>query len=383
VFVSAVATATSAGSAAGTGATVPTVGVVTDLTWGVSRAEMDRTVGLLVAAGVRSVRLSVSWSAVEQDGKGVLNTAWLAELDAAIQKARNAGLQVLIPIADGVPYWASADPAKTGGSWNKLWKPTSMSDYGDFVDFVVSRYSSLGVTSYEIWNEPNHPRFWPSGVDAVDYTTMLRAGSDAVRRANPAAKVVLGGLAKSDAAYMSALYAAGAGPLFDIAAIHPYTGSVSPTQCWVDASGVKAKDAFCGIEAVRDVMVAKGDSAKEMWLTELGWSTSTAAYGVTEAQQASYLTDAYTWLSSRPYVTVTFWYQSRNVYWLNDDPTDLEANYGLWRTDYAAKPAWASFQAVAASQVPPGATTSTNAASTTTPTTAPATSTTLKRKRGH
>lgn len=92
-------------------------------------------------------------------------------------------------------------------------------------------------------------------------------------------------------------------------------------------------------EAVRDVMVAHGDSAKPMWLTELGWSTYTGTYGVSEAKQAQYLTDSFTWLSSRPYVTNAFWYAFRNTYWLNDDPNSWEANVGLLRTDYTAKPA--------------------------------------------
>jgi len=51
-------------------APVPNVGMVTDLTWGISRADMHRTVGMLSAAWVRSVRLNVSWSGMERDGKG-------------------------------------------------------------------------------------------------------------------------------------------------------------------------------------------------------------------------------------------------------------------------------------------------------------------------
>ena len=366
----------------------PSVGMVTDLTWGISRADMQRTVDLLVATGVRSVRLNISWSAVERDGKGVINTGWLAEIDAAVTKARTAGLEVLLPIADGVPYWASAQPTKTAGSWNKMWRPARMSDYGDFVDFVVRRYSPMGVTSYEIWNEPNHPWFWPSGVNAAEYTEMLRAGSTAARQANPAATILMGGLSKSDATYLQALYAAGAAPLFDVAAIHPYTGSVAPTFCWLDGSGRKSIDAFCGIEAVRDVMVANGDSATPLWLTELGWSTTTAAYGVTDALQATYLTDAFSWLAARPYVTKAFWYGFRNTYWLGDDPAQYEANTGVLRTDYTTKPSHLALQAVAGA-APVSSTTapSTTVPSTTTPstttssTTAPIPTTTTTRPK--
>jgi len=375
-----IALSSKAGSAATVPPVMPNVGAVTDLTWGISPAEMDRTVSVLVDTGVRSVRLNANWSSVERTGKASMDAWALETLDTAVTKARNAGLEVLMPISDGVPYWASGDPKKSGGTWEKTWRPTNMSDYGDFVRFIVGRYSPLGVSSYEMWNEPNHPRFWPSGVNAAEYTEMLRAGSAAVRQANPNAKVLLGGLSSNDHTYLAALYAAGAGPLFDIAAIHPYTGSVDPDLCWTDATGKKAKDAFCGIEAVRDLMVANGDTAKPIWLTEFGWSTASATYGVTEAQQASFLTSAYTWLSSRPYVTNTFWYQLRNVYWLNDASSDLEANYGVLRVDYSPKPAAAALKSVAANQAPrtdDTTTTSSSTAPTTTATTvAPATTTT-------
>ena len=361
--------------AAGTTA-IPAVGAVTDLTWGISRTDMERTVSALSAAGVRWVRLNVSWSGVERDGKGVLNTGWLAEIDAAVRMARAAGLQVLMPISDGVPYWASADPAKSGGSWNKYWKPVSMADYGDFVSFVTRRYSPLGVNHYEIWNEPNHPHFWPSGINAVDYVPMLKAGYQAVKAANPAAVVLMGGLSKGDHYYLQQLYAAGARPYMDVINVHPYTGTVAPTECWTDRNGRKAVDAFCSIEEVRNVMVANGDGAKALWLTELGWSSYAGTWGVTEAQQAQYLTDAYTWLGSRTYVSHAFWYSFRNTYWLNDDPTEWEANAGLLRTNFTTKPAYTALSALTAQ----AATTTT--APTTTTTTAPPTNTTAPRQRG-
>ncbi len=158
----------------------------------------------------------------------------------------------------------------------------------------------------------------------------------------------------------------------DVIYIHPYTGAVAPTSCWNDSNGCKAVDAFCGIEAVRDVMVAHGDSAKPMWLTEVGWSTYTGTYGVSEEKQAQYLTDSFTWLSSRPYVTNAFWYAFRNTYWLEDDLSSGEANVGVLRTDYTSKPALTALAAL-------GTTTTDDepSATSTTTTTVPPTTTTM------
>jgi len=202
------------------------------------------------------------------------------------------------------------------------------------------------VHAYEVWNEPNTSGFWPSGPSAVEYTSLLAAAYPAVKQADPSATVVLGGLSKNDYDYLAGLYAAGAGSFFDVVAVHPYTGVADPTWCWNEGGTAKrAKDAFCGIEEVRNTMVANGDSAKPIWLTEFGWSTTTGPYGVSEAVQADFLTKALnTVRSSYPYVRVAFWYNFRNNYWSNNDPVDYEANLGLLRVDFSAKPAYTAFQ---------------------------------------
>jgi len=60
--------------------------------------------------------------------------------------------------------------------------------------------------------------------------------------------------------------------------------------------------------------------------------------------QADYLTKAFTKLQSYPYVAVAFWYGLRNVASLQDAPADYEANLGLLRTDFTAKPAYAALR---------------------------------------
>lgn len=342
------------------------VGVVTDLTWYMSRAEMDRSITMMRDAGVQWVRASMNWATLEPNSKGVLDPWWMPELDYAIQKARAAGIQVLMPISDGVPYWASADPAKyvdaSGPHWNKMWKPANFQDYADFVRTLVNRYKGFGVHHYEVWNEPNYVRFWPSGPNPADYTAMLRAAYPAIKQADPAATVVMGGVSGNDYTFLQGIYSAGGGAYFDVVAVHPYTNNVDPTACWYEGSTTRyAKFAFCGIEEVRKTMLANGDS-RSIWLTEMGWSTSAVTSGVTEANQAAYLTKAFTKVQSYPYVTNTFWYSFRNNWWTNNDTADLEANYGLVRVDFSLKPAYAAFKAYATT----GLTTTTTAAPTTT-----------------
>ncbi len=208
------------------------VGVVSDLTWGGGSGVTDRTMPLLREAGVRWVRLNVAWAAVEPNGKGILDEGYLGQVDYAVEAARANGIHVLMPIADGVPYWASGDPSKTSvdgkRSWNRLWRPTRFSDYGDAVAAVVRRYSARGVHHFEVWNEPNHAHFWPSGPNAAEYVEMLKAGSTAIRREDAAATVLLGGIAGNDYGWLERVYAAGARGQFDAASVHPVHGRCRP-----------------------------------------------------------------------------------------------------------------------------------------------------------
>ena len=59
------------------------------------------------------------------------------------------------------------------------------------------------------------------------------------------------------------------------------------------------------------MMEANGDAAKQIWITEMGWSTYSGS-GVTEAEQAQYLVKAYRRLESYPYVRAALQYNFRN-----------------------------------------------------------------------
>jgi polysaccharide biosynthesis protein PslG len=330
------------------------VGVVADVTWGQPRADIDREIELLRDAGVRWIRANANWAGLEPDRKGDVNEWLLAEYDYAIDRAHEAGLQVLMPIADGVPYWASADPARHvdgGGTprWEVTYRPQRMSDYGDFVRFVVGHFAPKGVHTYMIWNEPNHPRFWPSGPDADAYVPMLQAGYTAAKSASPDATVLLGGLSKSDFAYLEDVYRAGGGNYFDAVAVQPYTYGVDPTDSWNGVHDWEDPDrissnAFPAIQEVRRSMVAFGDEAKDVWLTEFGYSTTTQDGGVSAATQAAFLVKAYRYVERFTWVKALFWYAARNSPFYGDRD-EYEARFGLATTSWSLKQSYWALRA--------------------------------------
>jgi hypothetical protein len=332
------------------------VGVVADVTWGQPRADVDREIELLRAAGVRWIRASVNWAGLEPDAKGDVNHWLLAEYDYAVTRAREAGLEVLMPIADGVPYWASADPAKEvmpSGErrWEVTYRPTRASDYGDIVRFVVEHFSELGVHAYQLWNEPNHLRFWPSGPSAAAYLPLLREGYEAAKAADPGSTVLLGGLSKSDFYYLEDLYRLGGGDYFDAVAVQPYTYGVDPTASWRGVHAWEDPDrisinAFPAIKEVRASMVAFGDAEKDVWLTEFGYSTTTREGGVSARRQARFLVKAYRYVERLPWVKALFWYAARNNPFYEDENT-YEGRFGLASTNWRPKPSYGALRAYA------------------------------------
>ena len=334
------------------------VGAVADITWGQSKADVDREVELLRGAGVRWVRANINWAGLEKDGKGQINSWQLAEYDYAVDRARAAGMQVLLPISDGVPYWASSDPKKYvdqwgGKHWNKMYPPTRMADYGDIVRFVASHFKAKGVSTYEIWNEPNLVWFWASGPNPAQYVEMLKQGYQAVKSVDPNATVIMGGLSKSDFAYLEGVYRAGGRAYFDAVAVHPYTYGVDPTVTW---KGVNAdedpsrlsKNSFPAIQEIRNTMVANGDSGKQVWITEFGYSTTSADGGVSETRQAEYLSKAYGYVEKFSWVHSLFWYGARNSPFMGNGD-HYEAQFGLMTTDFRLKPSYGAFKRAAAS----------------------------------
>jgi hypothetical protein len=134
------------------------------------------------------------------------------------------------------------------------------------------------VRSWQIWNEPNIPNFWRSGVNAQEYVALLRAGSAAVRSIDPHDEIVAAGLPNSQLGvpfltYLDRMYRAGAKGLFNTLAIHPYSRDVQGLLTLA--------------EQARVVMNRWHDRSR-LWITEFGWSTGgdASVFRVSEHGQA-------------------------------------------------------------------------------------------------
>jgi polysaccharide biosynthesis protein PslG len=309
-------------------------GVQTDLTSGLNGNKRSRTVAGVQDLGANWMRLTMSWSEIEPNGKGSYSA--LDRYDTAFANAAATGANVIVTVYR-TPQWASGrtDPDSP---------PVDPQDYADFLRFAATRWGDE-VDAWEIWNEQNTSASWSTGPSPSGYAELLKAAYPAVKLVDPSALVVYGGVSHNDYRFIEQSYAAepSLGEYYDVMATHPYptAANLPPERFWLDGDGRLAVRSFPAYREVRDVMLANGDD-KPLWFTEFGWSTNTLVdQGVSESTQAAYYTRAMQCVEQDPYVEVAIWSIYRNR--LHDSNTWL-AQLGLVRTDFSTKPAYDAFK---------------------------------------
>lgn len=306
-----------------------------------------RELDALEAVGATTVRMDLSWTTLEPVGRGRYDQGYLRDVDDFIGAARARGIKPILNL-HSTPCWASSAPGsvKRGcrsryGDVN-WYPPTSNADLAGVASFLAGRYAA-DLAALEVWNEPNHPNFMKpedltSEQRADRYAAMLDAVYPAVKRAAPTLTVVGGAIEGTDVPFLEALYERGAGDDFDALSFHPYHGPRSPYR--PRPSGWDPKYDFRdGTAAMRDAMVAHGDAAKQVWLTELGWTTcADGSYiCVSERDQATFVKEALTLIRTRwPWVRAATFYEARD----SRDGSCTECRYGLLRRDFSPKPAY-------------------------------------------
>jgi hypothetical protein len=140
------------------------------------------------------------------------------------------------------------------------------------------------IDTFEILNEPDGR--WAFTGSAADYAKLLRAGHDAIKAANPRAKVAIAGtMSLASRRWLERVFAQ-AGPhperLYDIANVH------------IRASLRRLPDT---VRTWRTFFAAHHAGDKPLWVTEFGYPSDPAyqydpAYRAGPASQASYLCHA-------------------------------------------------------------------------------------------
>jgi hypothetical protein len=301
------------------------------------------------AAKAKWVRLFMDWSVIEDADNRY--THRIDEFDRRIPEYNRRGINVLV-VASYSPGWQAAD---------KLSPPRDVDKYAEFVADMAKRFDGKSgrplVKAWEIWNEPDDNVHWRNGPQPEIYANLLKASYTQIKAANPAATVVTGGMVGNHYAFLEHLYAHGAKGYFDAVGTHTDTACLkaAPDFFYRDPDGRIGRFSFTAYRETRAVMVAHGDP-KPIWFTEIGWSSSQGAChlpnrhdekaGVSQAQQADLLKQAYECLQYDPYVEVALWFSLQDV----SDSTLYDHQLGLIGNHGAHKPAFTAFQSIADSR---------------------------------
>jgi len=200
-----------------------------------------------------------------------------SEVDEVVREAQAMGLNILATIWPYAEWdqekWGNIDRFVEKRDFPELpssrYKPYDMQAYKEFVKALVERYDGDGfndmsgltkpIKYWEILNEPEAQSedykcfFQGSG---KEYFELVKATYEAVKEADPEAKVVLGGAAtldKESIEWWEEFYSLGGGNYFDIAGVHSYADE---------------KDDF-NVDDLKKLLEKYGVS-KPIWVTEVG-----------------------------------------------------------------------------------------------------------------
>ena len=338
------ATEAPAGSTSASGtqvdaADLPALGIQFHGTWShYTDAKREAVLDKIEESGATWVRLDVSWAMIQSSpGEYDMNYG-VPLVDTVIDQLRQRDLKVLVMFWR-TPQWASGDPS------NENVAPQDPADYASALEWAADRWGDE-VDAWQVWNEPNLDYFF-EGTDPTQYTDLLCAGYGAVKRGDPDAQVVYGGIVGSDVAWLRSSYDAGARGCFDVMAVHSYStpGDLPPS------SSDTADGRDLGSLARVDAVMRAQDDAHSIWLTEFGWSAHTDAVdtepwrrGVTEEKQAEYAEQALEILArDLPYVTQAFWYKDV----VNPQSSDMQQEgYAMLRGDLTPRPVFDTFRSL-------------------------------------
>ena len=323
------------------------LGLVAEDAFGQPGAYRRENLDRVRSTGAGLLRQTFDWARIER-APGRYD---LSFYDGYVEALARRRMRVL-PILFNVPSFRSSAPADPRRG---TYPPRRPAEMGDFGAVLTRRYGpggsfwrqhpnlpQLPVRSWQVWNEPNLPVYWPSGPDAAAYVALLRATGRGIRTVDPGAEILTAGLPDSRLGvplrdYVAAIYAAGGAGAFDALAVNPYG---------LDAHGV-----LDTVRAVRAVASENGDNPS-VWVTELGWATGgpPSDFKVSEPRQAELLEETVLALARRRdglriRGVVYFNWRDSTPYAGGQDFFGLHT--GLLRLDGQPKPALSAYKEVA------------------------------------
>jgi hypothetical protein len=312
-----------------------------------------RDLARMRSGGVETIRVPVSWGGTQPAPGGDYD--W-SGFDKTVALAAENGIEVL-PILFATPPWIAHDEralpvanARKRRAWGEF-VSAAVERYGRHGEFWLEHAPSskqplpkLPIRAWQIWNEENF-FYFAKPVSPGRYAQLLAVSRRAMRRADPQAELILGGLfgdppqgpplAMDAVSFLDRLYQVpGVKANFDGVALHPYAADLATLRSLV--------------EEVRRTVVRHRDARTGLYLTELGWGSQNdpqvVAFEVGLHGQARELRGAYRYLignHGRLGLRQVDWFTWKDV---TGSCTFCDSS-GLFRRGggFRPKPAWHAF----------------------------------------
>ena len=287
------------------------------------------TAGLRLArtAGLGWTEIQFTWSTLQSSP----GTANFRPFNLLVTAATDNNMRIIGRLGFSTSWNTTAPATVTNAAQREKYPPTSYELWGQYVFTIVQQYKG-SVHHWEVWYSPDLGGTPPAGQactgswcgSPAQYARLLAVAYKNVKAADPTAIVLFGGLALSgdqlNQSFMSEVLSDADFPgvdSFDIAAFHVY--------------GSKA-EALRRMNLVKSQLLFGGAGLRQIWVTEFGYPSDSAAQNVApyfggEDGQAAYVKDLAPYLLS---------IGARKVFWfkLIDTETasaagDPFATYGL------------------------------------------------------
>lgn len=217
---------------------------------GIGFEKLDRAVfdpekayGPLAALGVKKVRLQSGWQRTERV-KGIYDFAWL---DSIVDQLILRGMEPWMCLCYGNDlYTESAREVFGAVGCPPIKTEEERAAWRAYVTALTAHFQGR-VHWYEIWNEPDGPWCWKSGVNGTEYGEFVKETAGAVRAGDGGAEVMANfcGLRGWSMKWLCDVLETGAGQTIDALSYHAYT--VDETTVPFSIRGVRALLAQYGL----------------------------------------------------------------------------------------------------------------------------------------
>ncbi len=194
--------------------------------WGIQAGAFDEgTLEKAKAIGVKWTRVLAGWDSVEREN-GQFD--W-ANLDTAIDALLKYSITPFVTITRGNSMYTGIgrydDPrlaAIYGDSPAPPVEPEAVKAWLEFVSAAIDRYKDR-IQYWEIWNEPNHRKYWGAPPNGEDYGNLVRVTVERIRSLHPDAKIIAGSTAGIRPDFTDEFLSRCNPKLIDIVSFHNYS----------------------------------------------------------------------------------------------------------------------------------------------------------------